>query len=196
MKDSDERQSSAARIASKLAAGQKSNLLLIGLLTVIATVTGCVHPNRAFVRTTPSFPGALKQAQNIGLITDAVVLYDTSTLNNRYITLQDSRIAASNLLTDTKQFLKGKGYLIGFAESPAVAGFASSKKPEKAAEKRHGEITETVFPVLMPVDASDDPKYRQALLRVLRQSFRAIGSKGDVFVEKFRSDPAIADSLL
>ena len=69
--------------------------IILPLLTLVA-VAGCVTappPIKDYVRTTPSFPAVFEQIQSVGLIADATVAFDSSSVSNRYITLQDSRIA-------------------------------------------------------------------------------------------------------
>jgi hypothetical protein len=165
-------------------------------LAMLVALGGCGVPTkppvRDYVRVTPSFHGPLDHAQSIGLITDAVITFDS--VGSRYITLDDSRTVASSVLADARHFVESKGYQVKFAETQTVGGFLEKEVHEKSAQTRGAEVTETVFPV-MSGEVYADTGYRDAFRRVLRHVMLATISKGEIPAEQFRADAQIPESL-
>jgi len=171
----------------------KHNLFLILLFCLLSFFAGCVTappPTDVFIRTNAS-PSSL--GQNVGLLVDAVIGFDSSGASNRCISLEDSRKAAAHMLAESRQFLESKGYGIQYAEIPATGASFSGEGTMTVAERRYGPEKDTVFPI--PTTGGNDDEYQAAIIRVIRQAFIATRSKGELPEEQFRTDPEIPASL-
>jgi len=125
-------------------------LNLTAAVALAGLVAGCAvpQPTKSFVRCGPTYGEQMPQARRLGVVSDVVVIYDRASTND-YVSIEDSLIAATNMLADAARHLKSKGYEVAFVDGPLVGAFKPANTPMQAANQRHGEPANRVTPLVV-----------------------------------------------
>lgn len=161
----------------------------------ILFLCGCAtEPVKWYIRTGPTYSGAIASVDRVGVISDAAVIYDRTTDKDWY-SLEDSMVASSNMLFAARRFLEKKGYQVAFTEGPVVGACKSSGQQYKLSEKRRHDPIDRSPPFYVTPAIANDVAYRDAVLRTLQRVELAITDRGELPTETMQSEPSIHEDL-
>jgi nucleotide-binding universal stress UspA family protein len=158
--------------------------------------SGCATPppTANYIRKGKSFSKTMPQVNRVAVLVDATVAYDRVGEKD-YFVLEDSKVAAQNILEDAVSSLQAKGYKVVFSEWPFIGSFKSSDTPMQIAESRGEEPTSRNPPFFTSQSLAADEDYKAALIKVIYQMVQAVEQKGALPTEQFRTEPGIPNAL-
>lgn len=173
----------------------KQALLLSAVICGAALLSGCATPpTKSFVRCGPTYDQQIQQVHRLGVVSDALVVYDRATGKDS-VSIADSLIAATNMLAGAAHRLDSDGYDVVFTAGPLVGTFEPPKTSMLVANTRHGSRSNRRTPFVIAPSIAKDTVYRDALLHVVRQAFDAVSDHGELPTDTFRSSPDILQCL-
>lgn len=168
---------------------------LLAVTCGAALLSGCATPpSKSFVRCGPTYDQQIHQVRRLGVVSDAVVVYDRATGKDN-VSIADSLIAATNMLADAAHRLNHDGYDVVFTAGPLVGAFEPPTTSMLVADTRHGARSDRLAPFVIAPAIAKDKVYRDALLQVVRQAFDAVSDHGELPTDTFRSNPDTLQAL-
>lgn len=168
---------------------------LAGLLFLLLLIHSCTSaPSKKSIRTGPSYEQYMSQVKRIGIISDVCIARDAVGTED-YFSIEDSKTARAFMSDAAKKYLEGKGYQIDFQFSPFVCAFKEPDKVFKVAESKGKDVTDMSPPFFADDSLKDDEKYKQQLVRVIRQIQNSIAQLNKPHSETFLFEKDMQENL-
>lgn len=165
-------------------------LSLFAIVIISFLAVSCA-PSKMFVRTTTDNEARISKDEHIGIIND-VCLQINPLFKKDYVLLDDSKVASTFMISETKNYLEKKGYTVDYSLSPFVGCFLPHETTFRLADEKGGEIRMENPPFSFDETDSIDDEYINAMMHILNEVYYIMSNN---YVEVFSSEPKLREDL-
>jgi hypothetical protein len=160
-------------------------------IVIISFLAVSCAPSKVFVRTTTDNEARISKDEHVGIIND-VCLQINPLFKKDYVLLDDSKVAATFMTNETKNYLEQKGYTVDYSLSPFVGCFLPHETTFRLADEKGGEIRMVNPPFSFEESDSINNEYVNAILHILNEVYYIMSNN---YVEVFSSEPKLREEL-